>query len=254
MAPSDILATFDPVFLDEMENAKLMNRIDTKYLAPAHRLEELLKLSLNDYRVLEIDGKRMMEYSTSYFDTPDSEMFYDHQRGKKSRQKIRIRRYEDSGGLAFLEVKDKNNKGRTVKTRKKMGKETGIRDYAAFIDENSNFDVSCLANNIDNRFHRITLVRRDMSERVTIDTDVCFHNQQTGKDASVSQLVIIEWKRKALSEYSPMRAILKKLGIRESGFSKYCVGIILTNPEIRHNRHKPRIRTINKLSKQLQDG
>ena len=54
--------------------------------------------------------------TTLYFDTPDRQMYAEHQRGRKNRQKIRVRRYESSG-VSFLEVKRKNNKGRTDKKR-----------------------------------------------------------------------------------------------------------------------------------------
>lgn len=98
-----------------MSGVKLMNRVDTKFLTTLPVLSELLRKASNDFFIQDCNGLRNMRYYTRYFDTDDTKMYIDHQRGKKSRRKVRIRQYLDSDLLPFLEIKEKNNKGRTKK-------------------------------------------------------------------------------------------------------------------------------------------
>ncbi len=232
-----------------MGKVKLMNRVDTKFVTTLDRLEQLLQMASDRYSIQEIEGRQMMPYTTLYFDTPVCEMFAEHQRGKKSRQKIRIRRYESSG-IAFLEVKRKNNKGRTDKKRMQVGERTPDLDreqYRTFLIQKSRYGTRPLQPQLSTEFQRITLVNDAMTERLTIDINLKFHNEQTGLDADMGPLVIIEVKRDGLT-YSPILAMLKQLRIHQSGFSKYCIGMTITNPGLKANRFKERIRYIRKLS------
>ena len=113
---NELLKGFDPITLEQMKGIKLMNRTDTKFITTIDRLEELLLNAQGQYFIQEIEGGRNMPYFTRYFDTPDCSMYVMHQNGKKTRQKVRVRSYVDSG-LAFIEVKNKNNHGRTKKKR-----------------------------------------------------------------------------------------------------------------------------------------
>ena len=105
-----------PISLAEMAGVKLMNRIDTKFVANARLLPEILRLAQQDYYVQEIDGQRLTAYDTLYYDTLDLQMYLRHHDRQLRRQKIRVRTYVDSQ-LTFLEVKNKSNKGRTKKKR-----------------------------------------------------------------------------------------------------------------------------------------
>lgn len=245
---ADILDSFRPIALADIAQAKLMNRVDTKFVASTGALLNLLEWATGGYRVLEIEGLRQMPYYTRYFDTEATEMYYEHQRGRKARQKIRIRSYEGTSGGSFLEIKDKNNKGRTQKTRTRIDAvEAPLEPFAPFIAEHSHYTLPHLVAQIENHFHRITLVRDDLNERVTIDTDLCFHNLATGRQAGMSHIAIIEWKRAGASQQSAMSARLRLLGIHSTGFSKYCVGMALTNPALNQNRLKQRLRAVEKI-------
>jgi len=116
---NEIVGNFRPITLAEMSGIKLMNRTDTKFVTTVERLCQLLTLARDDYRAQEVDGQRLIPYSTIYFDTPDYNMYETHQRGRVNRQKLRIRSYVDSN-LNFLEVKTKDNHGRTKKKRVEM--------------------------------------------------------------------------------------------------------------------------------------
>ena len=116
----EILSTFAPITLDEMSSVKLMNRTDTKFVTNLPQLYRLLEMAHDDYYAQEIDGQRNMLYDTTYFDTRDYEMYKEHQHGHTNRQKIRFRTYVSSH-LQFMEVKTKNNHGRTKKKRIEVG-------------------------------------------------------------------------------------------------------------------------------------
>ena len=96
------------ITLDEMSGIKLMNRTDTKFLANKAQLLQVLALAREEYFVQEIGQTRISQYRTIYWDSPDYRFYQMHQVGHRPRTKVRVRTYEDSDGLTFLEVK-KNN-------------------------------------------------------------------------------------------------------------------------------------------------
>ncbi len=242
---TEILQDFPPVSLSEMGKVKLMNRIDTKYVTTEDSLAEFLRASSGDYFVEEINGIRNLPYSTTYFDTPDCNMFYEHERGRTVRQKIRMRIYEGTGN-SFLEVKRKNNKGRTAKERIPAPYKDDILNYTEYIESHSAYEGDNLEPRIENHFRRITLVNRAMTERLTIDTGLWFHNIANGNDCSLEGLVIIELKRDG-NVPSTATGLLHSLHIHPSGFSKYCIGMALTDSSLRQNRLKPRIRMVKRM-------
>lgn len=241
----DILGLFSPITLEKMDKVRLMNRIDSKYVTTLPQLIRFLKLTSTEYKIQIIDGQMNMPYRTCYFDTPDFDMFVQHQRGRKMRQKIRIRIYDISGST-FLEIKNKDNKGRTDKKRTGMQSGDDIMKYADFICSYSHYKPEILQPQITNRFRRITLVNKDMTERLTIDTDLRFKNLVTGIEYAPGDIAIIELKRNGRN-CSEAQNLLHNLHIHPCGFSKYCIGMALTNRELKHNLLKNRLNTINKL-------
>ena len=246
-----VIDDFRSVSLEEMGKVKLMNRVDTKFVTTIDRLEQLLMLAQGSYAIQKIEGKQVMPYTTLYYDTDDCHMFAEHHRGRKNRQKIRIRRYESSG-ICFLEVKRKNNKGRTDKKRMQVNVRMPDLDlyiYRTFLLQKSRYGSRKLIPQLSNSFNRITLVNNAMTERLTIDLNLRFYNEQTNIKTDMGPLVIIEVKRDGQT-YSPVLDMLKQLRIHQSGFSKYCIGMALTNPQLKHNRLKERLHYVAKLSQQ----
>ncbi len=242
----DLLLKFDPISLDEMSGIKLMNRTDTKYITTLARFEELLVKAQEQYWIQDIDGNRNMPYFTRYFDTPECCMYVMHQNGKKARQKVRIRSYENSG-LAFIEVKNKNNHGRTKKKRVSLEhKDVCLECFNDFLCQHLNYNPEILLTQIENNFNRITLVNKQKTERLTIDTGLRFNNIVTGNNISLNDLVIIELKRDG-NVYSPIRDIMQDLHIKPQGFSKYCMGMALTNESLKKNRFKERLMLLEKM-------
>lgn len=242
-----ILLQLDSISLEEMEKVRLMNRIDTKYVTSVENISRLLGMAHEFYLIQEIAGGRNMPYYTKYFDTAAAKMYYDHERGKKSRRKIRIRRYEGSIPLAFMEIKDKNNKGRTKKKRVVIENQEFLEPYAEFISSHSEFSLMELTERIENRFNRITLVNKEMTERITIDTGIRFRNLINAEKAFLPSLAVVEWKRDRLAGASMMQKILHHLHLNPGGFSKYVIGMALTDPTLRRNRIKPKLLQINKI-------
>ena len=189
----EILNQYEPITLEDMKEIRLMNRIDTKFVTTVPVLRQLLDIAREDYFVQETGGLRISPYYTLYFDTDDCKMYQVHEAGHLVRQKLRIRSYVDAG-LNFLEVKTKNNHGRTKKKRMAMegfdalNPDHAIRferqndqfvAYDDFLQSYLRYDPQSLTEQLENRFDRITLVNKGKTERLTIDSNLRFHNIST---------------------------------------------------------------------------
>ena len=243
---SEILQDFRPITLDEMSGIKLMNRIDTKFVTTRDRLLLLLDMARDEYRAQDLRGNRLSRYETTYFDTHDFAMYRIHQAGHAGRQKIRFRTYVSSN-LQFMEVKTKNNHGRTKKKRIPVS-DMNLADEQKrlFLAAHLRYDADSLQPAIRNQFDRITLVNHAKTERLTIDTNLAFHNLVSGEEREMNPLVVIELKRDGLC-YSPVLEMLRQLRIQPHGFSKYCMGSALTNAQLPVNRFKLKLIEINKI-------
>ena len=240
------LERFAPITLEEMSGVKLMNRTDTKFVTTEDRLCALLEMATDDYYIQEIDGERNSEYDTTYMDTTTFDMYNEHQWGHANRQKIRFRTYVGSG-LQFMEVKTKNNHGRTKKKRIEVtDMDLNDTDKLQFLAKHLRYSTDTLIPAVNNHFRRITLVNRQKTERLTIDSDLQFNNLVSGQHLDMDGLVIIELKRDGLLP-SPVLEMLRTLRIHPHGFSKYCMGSALTNGNLPVNRFKRKLIEIRKI-------
>lgn len=238
---------YDPIGLDEMMGVSFMSRLDTKYLFPLTKLPLLLKQCQGMYRILEIDNQREFSYKTVYFDTPALLFYNQHVTGKLNRNKVRMRTYENNS-LTFLEVKHKSNKGRTYKSRiQTPAGDNGDTDESAnFLNELIAEDTGSLKPVITTGFRRITLVSLLNPERVTIDFGLSWINLK-GDGFDFPFMAVAEIKRDKTSAQSPFFVQLKKLGIRSTGFSKYCLGMAILNDVPKKNLLKSKLLLINKI-------
>ncbi len=238
-----LLQQMKPITLAEMSGVKLMNRTDTKFVTTMPRLLSLLEMAQQDYYVQDIDGQRNMLYDTTYFDTYSYGMYQEHQHGHTGRQKIRFRTYVSSN-LQFMEIKTKNNHGRTKKKRIEVtDMDLADQQKRDFIAERLHFDVDSLQPHMHNFFRRVTLVNNAKTERLTIDTQLQFNNLVSGKSKDMGPLVIVELKRDG-QVFSPVLEMLRQLHIHAHGFSKYCMGAAMTNPQLPVNRFKDKLRDV----------
>jgi len=242
---NSILSNFSPITLKEMDNVKLMDRTDTKFVFTYQQLPTFLEQLKNDYRILEVECNRISRYESLYFDTKNFDLYHNHHRGKPGRFKIRFRKYVESN-LHFFEVKFKNNKGRTIKNRVKQKQiEDSIKDDAKILlNDNTPLESSNLEAKIWVNYSRITFVNKYSPERVTIDIDLTFKNNEQNK--TIDNLVIAEVKQdKAFT--SAFIKLMKKHHLQEGSISKYCYGIISLFGKIKHNNFKPNLILIKKI-------
>ena len=238
-----------PITLEEMSGIKLMNRTDTKFVATLEQLVAFLSAVKGKYFIQEIDDKRIASYHTTYFDTDDYDMYRMHHAGRCVREKIRVRTYLDNGAT-FLEVKNKNNHGRTKKKRITVGGvdtlQSEIENVAPFLGKHAWYTLEQVSPVIENWFNRITLVNFGKTERLTIDFNLKFHHLKSDRRDSLQRVAVIELKRDG-NVPSPALDILRETRIKRSGFSKYCIGSALTHKGLKRNNFKERLTMIGKM-------
>lgn len=241
-----ILNKFSTITLAEMDHVKLMDRTDTKYVFNKIQLLPILSELIDHYRILEINDNKISRYESLYFDTPNFDLYHKHQNGKLNRYKIRFRKYVESN-LHFFEIKFKNNKGRTIKNRVKQQQIDGlIQDKAStLLTENTPFCAANLESKLWVNYSRITLVNKTSQERVTLDINLHFKNEDQIK--LVENIVIAEVKQ-AKATTSKFITLMKQLHIREGGISKYCLGVVSLNHKIKHNNFKASINFLKKIN------
>lgn len=242
-----------PIGLDDMKAVRLMNRVDQKYMAPACLLDALLQRVAEGYYVQHIDGNPLAPYKTLYFDTADLRMYTMHHNQKLNRQKLRVRTYR-STDTTFFEIKNKDNKKKTRKVRipvdvSQFDSVLEVPEVEQFVNNNTPFPVASLHQCLENRFERITLVDKGMSERITIDRGIIFHNRATGIDADISQLLVIEVKHEVGAPTSLIEKALHELHVLPRRMSKYCIGTALTDPTAKKGRFKEKLLFIEKIHK-----
>jgi hypothetical protein len=198
--------------------------------------------------MLSINSQRLNHYRTLYFDTPDFALYHAHANGHAERYKVRSREYVDSR-LAFLEVKHKTRKDRTIKDRVPT---TGqifqmTPETTRWLHEISPLDGSALEPKLWNTFTRLTLVNRQYCERVTLDVDLIFYTD--GKIARMNGLAVAEVKMDAAHGISPFLEQMRDQRIRPNSFSKYSVGVAMLYDQVKKNAFKAKILWLEKMMK-----
>ncbi len=242
----NLLPGFEKITLSEMNRVELLNRFDSKYIMDTGRLMQILEAIKEHYFVLEAAGTTNQYYRTIYFDMPNNRFFLDHHNGIAARVKVRKREYVDSD-LAFLEIKRKNNKGKTNKIR--MGIERMSMKLSEnemdFIQEHMLINPEQLIARSDNRFERITLVGKDFRERCTIDTNLKFNSFWNGA-CKINDFVVVELKQEQRNLKSRLSDVLKGNRVYRHRFSKYCMGRVFNEALLKKNLFKEDIMEIRK--------
>ena len=242
---SSIITKFLPITLDEMDNVKLMSRTDTKFAFRANKMPLLLHKLAPFYRVLSIDGALIHDYKSLYYDTIDRKFYLDHHNGRVNRNKVRFREYVGSR-LTFLEIKRKNNKGRTIKKRIKVDKinEQLSEKEQEYVEKIIGVPLKVDAKQWIN-FSRITFVHKTQKERLTMDINLSYENSDSKGD--LKHIVIAEVKQERMSRSSDFMRIAKQMHILPIRISKYCMTTLALNPMLKRNKFKEKILFINKL-------
>jgi len=200
-----VISGFTPISLTEMDNVKLLDRQDTKLVVPMEQLDTILESLAPDYFMLEVNNIRKNAYTSLYFDTPGWESYNKHHNGRKNRYKVRYRNYVSSD-LSFFEIKFKTNKSRTVKTRIRkddIGTSLGAEEIE-LLKTTTPLNPSNLIPAIWVYYTRLTLVSKDLRERVTVDLDIGFHKYGESKKRLINSpsLAIIEIKQERFNRKS----------------------------------------------------
>jgi len=239
------LNKFETITLSEMDDVKLMSRTDTKFVFNLSRLPEFLEKLSQFYRIMEIDGERLHHYKSLYFDTEDRKFYIEHHNRRVNRNKIRFREYVGSD-LTFLEIKLKNNKGKTIKKRIKVDSisEEITEQQQKYIDKIVGYPIEVSAKQWIN-FSRVTFVHKTQKERLTMDVNLTFNNKKD--EGGLKNIVIAEVKQERMSRSSDFMRIAKEMSILPMRLSKYCISSMQLCPQLKQNRFKEKQLFINKL-------
>jgi len=240
------LDSFSKISLNHLESARLMNRVDSKYVFRRDNLPEILHKIQPYYHILQLESKRVFKYDTLYFDTPERLFYNQHLCGKLNRYKIRTRRYVDTNAHYF-EVKLKDNKRRTIKSRMEL------EDISEIICPKSRLFLHQTMPDLPDKlepavwvyYHRFTLVNKQVPERLTFDLNLWFRWKE--HSAAYPHLIIAEAKQQKLFQ-SPFISLMKEMGIRQGSLSKYCLGLLNVEPTLKANAFKPMLSKINQLN------
>ncbi len=236
--PAELVAAgqLQSIGLKELDQVRLLDRIDTKWFFHRSLVPGLLARLRNDYFILETAGTRIATYDSLYFDTPELAFYRQHHNKQKTRLKVRFRQYVESN-LTYAEVKHKTNTGRSVKQRVPVSSiETELGPVGAqLVSAETGLEALRVVPTIRNTFARLTLARSDYAERVTIDLGLGFVSA-TGH-ADLPDLAVLELKQGSRAE-SPVAVALADLGVPSSGLSKYCLGVAWTIPHAKRNNFK----------------
>lgn len=238
------------ITLEEMSSVKLMNRLDTKYVLTEEEAMTLLDSAVaQGYRIQIIGDIRAARYSTLYYDTSEREMYISHHNRVLTRQKIRTRHYADTADT-YLEVKNKSNRGRTMKQRIRIPQSSyadifNCGEAITFLAQRTKYSPVVLSPALATYFTRITIVNPTLNERVTLDLNLKYEDLRSGRYAEIMGMVILEIKHEK-GCCSAIKDILLSMRLNPFKVSKYCIGTALTVDGIKSNRMKEKLRTIEK--------
>ena len=249
---NDMLLSFAPLDLSSLLSVATKNRVDTKFVFTSQQFFLALEFLRTSYKILEIDHLRLHRYQTLYFDTDRFDLYLSHHNGVRNRHKVRSRQYVDTD-RAFFEVKKKVAPGRSVETRTETSRMITelTQDNKVFVEKNSSLvSHGRLSPKLWNQFSRITLLSHAGPERLTIDLHLSYNNGS--KKLGIPNLVIAELKQGNINRQSPFFRYMRSQRIRPVGFSKYCVGVAMLYPNVKHNEINPKLRMVQKMTRRTQ--
>jgi hypothetical protein len=228
----ELLGAFDGISLEALdERAALLRRVDQKYALPEQAFEQLLRYLCAEHEVLQIDGRQVFRYSTTYLEAPDLRCFIDHVENRLPRFKARSRLYENSGECVF-EVKLKRADDETDKRQIDYAPEDRrqltdrARDCVREALSSAGVEPpDDLGPSLTTAFERLTIASCHGSERLTCDFGVRLIGPDGDTAAMRRDLALVETKSE--SGDSPADRELARMGITPISLSKYRVGMSL---------------------------
>jgi VTC domain len=221
---------------DLNEHVELLTRTDRKYIVDPDLLGRLLASNVDRLAVLDIDGRREFGYESVYFDTADLRLYRDAATSRRIRFKVRTRLYRDAG-IVVLEVKAKDGRGQTIKSRLDYAIEDRHRLTVVareFVDELAACPgiAATLEPVLTTRYLRATLVDLTHGSRFTVDRGlVC--TAPGGTSIGLDEMII---ETKSEGATSPIDRWLWQQGVRPVRISKYCTALAAMRPELPANK------------------
>jgi len=218
------------------EHAELLTRTDRKYIVDDDMLQRLLAANGDRLAMLDIAGRREFAYESVYFDTSDLRLYRDAATSRRCRFKVRIRIYRDTD-IAVLEVKAKDGRGQTTKSRLAYDSDDRHRltDVGCeFIDQLAGTAgiSATLQPSLTTRYQRSTLVDQTPGARYTVDRGlVC--TEPSGTSVGLDDVII---ETKSSGSASTLDRWLWEHGVRPVRISKYCTALAAMRPELPANK------------------
>ena len=223
--------------LDEMNKyAKLQTRIDRKYIVTPEICNALLANADVNGRVLEINTQRNTPYQSVYFDTPNLDLHKAAAYRRRPRFKARTRYYKQTN-TAMLEVKTKDGRGKTVKSRTEYDPTMldvlteEARQYITSIAGATKI-VSNLQYTLTTQYQRTTIVDLHTQTRITCDEFLTC----TDRENNTLSFPMIILETKSSQHPSPFDMWLWNNRHRPTRISKYCTTLAVLHPDLPSNK------------------
>lgn len=243
------LSRFPTAGADLVGRRELLHRVDTKFVIPLPALPTLFPALAGHYALLGNADTPGAPYRTLYFDTEDLRCFHDHRRGRRVRDKIRIRHYDDRE-LSYLEVKSRRTVTHTDKSRIKIpfGQNTFEATEIAFLNDHAIVPHDRLRPSLWIDFRRIMLFGTDRNERCSFDVGLTIARpDHGGPSTALSQLVFVEVKQPKFDLQAPVMRLLYDARFRPRSASKYILSMMSKFPSLRANRFLPNFRSLHRI-------
>jgi hypothetical protein len=233
---------------DEWKSAPVKKPHSTKYILHVKTLERLFVRAGSEYLLLKQTEESPSDIGLVYFDTADLRFFRDHIHGKLERCKVRNRIWLGQN-KQMLEIWKRSNKGKMKKFKLPMSIDNGEMpdDTGDHFQLYTGKTAKQLLATVYIGFKRIVLVSPDFTEKITIDRNISFIPAfKLGKPLYLKGLAMVEI-RKPESGLTSFESELKVSGAIKLNVSKYCLGVVMTHPEIKTNSYKPVLLNIAKI-------
>jgi hypothetical protein len=147
--------------------------------------------------------------------------------------------------IRFLEVKLRTSKGRTAKERVPLAHDTldpmERLERDALLAPGGGFAARDLREALVVDYTRLTLVRNDAPERITLDLMLRFSR---GGDSRTYPGVVIAEVKQEHRVRSRFLDAMRARRLREGSLSKYCLGIAALEPAARTNHFRRALRRL----------
>lgn len=239
-ALAELGARLPAVTLEELNaTAALLTRTDRKYVLPTAELAPFLGelRGAAGVRALEIEGRRVSRYASTYFDTVDLDGWSASAHPRRRRWKVRTRVYADSGEC-WLELKTRGGRGQTVKLRAEhpLAERESVAPAEDWLD--AEFAAAAvpvrardLVTTLSTTYDRATWLLG--SGRVTLDEGLRFGAGD--RTLGVGEVVVVETKSDSSGPGTADRALWRR-GHRPVRISKYGTGMCVLHPSLPANR------------------